>query len=193
MLDLRFTNTNNKNKNSKYEKGDKYVKFQRLYKRYEKEIEGKYKKDIPQFRKLKKMNEEYKLFKKNKNEGRFRLFSKSELSESSKKELELLTKKMTYLDAYFELKRDLAELFSRVTETLNTKSFPNNEEKDYSSRVENIIGKLNKFKKVKYSVGLSNSNTTSTSSNAIGGKKRVKKSVKKIKKSVKKVKKTIRK
>jgi hypothetical protein len=191
MLDLRFNNIANKNKNSKYEKGDKYVKFQRLYKRYEKEIEGKYKKDIPQFRKLKKMNEEYKLFKKNKNEGRFRLFSKSELSESSKKELEILMKKMTYLDAYFELKRDLAELFSRVTETLNTKSFPNNEEKDYSSRVENIIGKLNKFKKVKYSIGLQNSNTTtSTSSNVVGGKKKVKKSVKK---SVKKVKKTIRK
>ncbi len=192
MLDLRFNNIANKNKDSKYEKGDKYVKFQRLYKRYEKEIEGKYKKDIPQFKKLKKMNEEYKLFKKNKNEGRFRFFSKSELSTESKKEYELLMKKMTYLDAYFELKRDLAELFSRVTETLNTKSFANNEEKDYSSRVENIIGKLNKFKKVKYSVGLSNSNTTSTS-NVVGGKKKVKKSVKKIKKSVKKVKKTIRK
>ncbi len=184
MLDLRFSNVENKDKNSIYEKGDKYVKFQRLYKRYEKEIEKKYKKDIPQFKKLKKMNEEYKAFKKNKNEGRFRLFSKLNLSSESKKSLEILTKKMNYLDTYFELKSDLAELFSHITEILDTKSYTNNEEKDFSSRVENIIKKLNKFKKVKYSVGLSNS---SISSSISGGKKKVKKSVKKsVKKIIKK-------
>ena len=190
MLDLRFSNIENKNKNSKYEKGEKYVKFQRLYKRYEKEIEGKYKKDIPRFKKLKKANENYKSYKKNVNEGRRgfigRIFSKNDLSDLAKGELVLLTKKMNHLDLYFELKRDLSELFAHITETLNTKAFSNGESRNYSNRVDKIIEKLNKFRTVQ----LENSTSTSV---IVGGKKkkvigkRVKKNIKKVgKKTIKK-------
>jgi hypothetical protein len=172
MLDLRFSNVENKNKNSKYEKGDKYVKFQRLYKRYEKEIEGKYKKDIPQFKKLKKANENYKLYKKNVNEGRRgfigRIFSKNDLSEQSKRELFILTKKMDHLDLYFELKRDLSELFAHVTETLNTKSFANGESRDYSSRIDKMIEKLNKFRTIQ----LEEKAPANISGTTSGGKKK---------------------
>ncbi len=200
MLDLRFFNIENKDKNSKYEKGDKYVKFQRLYKRYEKEIEGKYKKDIPQFKKLKKKNENYKMYKKNVNEGRrgfiSKIFtSKNNLTEQSKRELFILTKKMEHLDLYFELKRDLAELFSHVAETLNTKAYASGESRDYSSRVDQMIQKLNKFKTIKLEESLptttsSNSSTNSTTVPVSGGKKRVvKRKVVKRKSSKKVVKK----
>ncbi len=197
MLDLRFFNIENKDKNSKYEKGDKYVKFQRLYKRYEKEIEGKYKKDIPQFKKLKKKNENYKMYKKNVNEGRrgfiSKIFtSKNNLSEQSKRELFILTKKMEHLDLYFELKRDLAELFSYVAETLNTKAYASGESRDYSSRVDQMIQKLNKFKTIKLEESLptTTSSTNSTTVPVSGGKKRVvKRKVVKRKSSKKVVKK----
>lgn len=180
MLDLRFTNVENKDKNSKYEKGEKYIKFQRLYKRYEKEIEGKYKKDIPQFKKLKKANENYKMYKKNVNEGRRgfigKLFSKNNLSNLAKRELFILTKKIEHLDLYFELKRDLSELFAHVTETLNTKSFANGESRDYSSRIDKMIEKLNKFRIIQVE-----EKTSTTSATVTGGKKRkvVRKRVKK--------------
>jgi hypothetical protein len=182
MLDLRFTNTNNKNKNSKYEKGDKYIKFQRLYKRYEKEIEGKYKKDIPKFKKLKKNDENYKAYKRNINEGRrgflSKIFtSKNNLSEQSKRELFILTKKMEHLDLYFELKRDLSELFAHIAETLSTKAYASGESRDYSSRIDPMIEKLNKFRTIKVEESVPTS----------GGKKRkvVKKKVTKRKKVVK--------
>lgn len=183
MLDLRFTNVENKDKNSKYEKGEKYIKFQRLYKRYEKEIEGKYKKDIPQFKKLKKANENYKMYKKNVNEGRRgfigKLFSKNNLSNLAKRELFILTKKMEHLDLYFELKRDLSELFAHVTETLNTKSFANGESRDYSSRIDKMIEKLNKFRIIQVE-----EKTSTTSTIVTGGIKRkvVKNALKKVSK-----------
>ncbi len=185
MLDLRFTNVENKNKNSKYEKGDKYIKFQRLYKRYEKEIEGKYKKDIPQFKKLKKANENYKAYKRNVNEGRRgfigKLFSKNNLSEQSKRELFILTKKMEHLDLYFELKRDLSELFAHITETLNTKAFVSGESRDYSSRIDPMIEKLNKFRTIKLEEVAPTTGATAVTTT--GGKK---KKVVKKRKSVKK-------
>ncbi len=184
MLDLRFTNVENKNKNSKYEKEEKYVKFQRLYKRYEKEIEKKVKNHIIEYKKLKKQNDEYKLYKRNKSEGRFRLFSKENLSNKKREDFVVLKRMMYYLDLYFELKSDLAELFSEITHTLEGTNFKTNSSIDYSSKVDKFIKKINTFKTIKLK---ENSSTTGGKKKKVV-RKRVKKNVKKSgKKSGKKV------
>ncbi len=181
MLDLRFNNVMDKSQNKKYSNVEKYVKYQRLYKRFEKEIEERYKRDIPILKKLKSKSNAHEAYVKKSTLGKLLAFKgANNLDENSKRDLEILKEKMEFLNLYFELKKDLAELFSHVSETLGTKPYASGETRDYSSRIDPMIEKINKFRKIKYE-----------GAGVTGGKKRVKKSVKK---SVKKrVKKTIKK